>query len=164
MKPIRVLNENEETGCCKRFNPSPWIDKEVNFNDRQFIKDHVISFFHIPLNYGKVMKRNMDEIENAGAKAEKPLMLSDENSLFGSDVFIAVDKPIPGRELVRMPGNFLSRVFEGPFSNMGKWVKEMNEYVMSKGKKSKKLYFFYPTCPACAKAYGKNYVVLLAEI
>jgi hypothetical protein len=28
----------------------------------------------------------------------------------------------------------------------------------------KKLYFSYTTCPACAKAYGKNYVVLFAQV
>ena len=31
------------------------------------------------------------------------------------------------------------------------------------GRSSEKLYFWYTTCPKCAKVYGKNYVVLLAE-
>ncbi len=26
------------------------------------------------------------------------------------------------------------------------------------------LYFFYTTCPKCAKAYGKHYVVLFAQV
>ena len=47
---------------------------------------------------------------------------------------------------------------------MGKFVKEMGEYVKSENKTMKKMYFYYTTCPACAKHYGKNYVVLLAEI
>jgi len=25
-------------------------------------------------------------------------------------------------------------------------------------------YFYYTTCPKCAKKYGKNYVVLLAQV
>jgi hypothetical protein len=33
-----------------------------------------------------------------------------------------------------------------------------------KNKKVQKLYFCYTTCPKCAKAYGKNYVVLFAKI
>ena len=106
----------------------------------------------------------MEEIENAGAKTQKPLMLSDESSMWGSEIYIAVEKEIPGRELVKKQGNFLSKVFEGPYSNMSKWIGEMDKFVRSKGKIVKKLYFFYPTCPACAKAYGKNYVVLLAEV
>ncbi|MGE5758418.1 MAG: hydrolase [Sideroxydans sp.] len=28
----------------------------------------------------------------------------------------------------------------------------------------RKLYFYYTTCPKCAKKYGKNYVVILAEV
>jgi hypothetical protein len=40
----------------------------------------------------------------------------------------------------------------------------MTEYVENKGRKLKKLYFSYTTCPRCAKAYGKNYVVLFAQI
>jgi hypothetical protein len=40
----------------------------------------------------------------------------------------------------------------------------MKVHVASKQKAMQKLYFFYTTCPKCAKAYGKNYVVLLAQI
>jgi hypothetical protein len=61
-------------------------------------------------------------------------------------------------------GTFLTKVFEGPYQNAGKWALEMREYVEAKGKKSDKLYFSYTACPKCAKAYGKNYVVLFAQI
>ncbi len=44
--------EKSETGCCLRFNPEPWEDKQIEWNDKLFIKDHVFSVFHIPLNYG----------------------------------------------------------------------------------------------------------------
>jgi hypothetical protein len=47
---------------------------------------------------------------------------------------------------------------------MGKWVKAMHEHVKAKGRKMKKTYFFYTTCPSCAKYYGKNYVVILAQV
>jgi hypothetical protein len=47
---------------------------------------------------------------------------------------------------------------------MGKWIRYMNSFVTSKGKTAKKNYFFYTTCPKCAKFYGKNYVVILAEV
>jgi hypothetical protein len=40
----------------------------------------------------------------------------------------------------------------------------MKAYVASRQKKLEKLYFFYTTCPKCAKHYGKNYVVLLAQV
>ncbi|MGB2809473.1 MAG: hydrolase [Sedimentisphaerales bacterium] len=158
------LYEEAETGCCPRFNPDPWDEKEVTFQDKLFIKDHVRSFFHIPLNFGKVMVRNMEKISEAQALTPKPLLLSDEKSLWGADIYIAVAKEVPGAEMVRISGTFLTRVFEGPYKNIRHWVKEMKAYVESKAGEIKKMYFFYTTCPKCAKFYGKNYTVILAQV
>ena len=60
-------------------------------------------------------------------------------------------------------GTFLTKVFEGPYKDAGKWVKEMQAYVKSKGSEVGKMYFYYTTCPKCAKVYGKNYTVVLAK-
>ena len=158
------LYENAETGCCPRFEPGTWDKKKVTFKDKLFIKDHVTSFLHIPLNFGMVMVRNMGNILQAQALAPEPILLSDENSLWGADIYIAVAKDVPGAEMVRISGTFLTQVFEGPYKNVRQWVKQMTDYVREQGKELKKLYFFYTTCPKCAKYYGKNYVVLLAQI
>jgi len=158
------LNEQGETGCCPRFNPEPWDEKEITWEDKLFIKSHVHSFFHIPLNMGGVMTRTMEMVEAADAATPQPLMLSDEKSLWGSDIYIAVTRPVPKAEMAKISGTFLTRVFEGGYSNTGKWVREMAASVKDKGKEMKKLYFFYTTCPKCAKFYGKNYTVLLAEV
>ena len=65
--------------------------------------------------------------------------------------------------MTTISGIFLAKVFEGPFRNMWKWVEEMNRYVTAKGKTVRQMYFYYTTCPKCAKKYGKNYVVILAQ-
>ena len=158
------LYENSETGCCPRFEPGPWDGTEIAWKDKLFLKDHVRSLLHIPLDFGKVMVRDMELIQKAGALAPEPVMLSDERSLWGSDIYIAVSKEVPGAQMARISGTFLSRVFEGPYRDAGKWAKQMKEYVKSKGREPKRMYFFYTTCPACAKACGKNYTVLLAEV
>ena len=158
------LYEQSETGCCPRFNPEPWDEKEMTFQDKLFIKDHVRSFLHIPLNFGKVMVKNMERIKEAEALAPEPLLLSDESSLWGAEVFIAVSKDVPGAEMARISGTFLTKVFEGPYKNAGKWAKEMKAYVKSKAREIKKMYFFYTTCPKCAEFYGKNYTVILAKV
>ena len=155
---------DSETGCCPRFDPEPWQEKKVTFDNRLFVKDRVCSFFHIPLNFGRVMVRNMKKIAAAEALADSPLMLSDENSLWGADVYIAVGKDVPTAETVRLSGTFLTKVFEGPYKDIRKWISQMQEYVQSKSKDIKKLYFFYTTCPKCARHYGRNYVVLLAQV
>ena len=155
--------ENKQT-CCPKFNPEPWDEKEIEFKDKLFLKDHVTSFLHIPLNFGKVMIRNMERIKQAEALSPEPVLLSDEKSLWGADIYIAVDKEVPDAQMVRISGTFLSKVFEGPYKNAGKWAKEMTDYVKSKAIQIKKIYFFYTTCPKCAKYYGKNYTVLLAQV
>ena len=153
----------EFTECCPRFEPTPWDDKVITWEKKLFLKDRVVSFFHIPLNFGGVMKRNMAIIEAAGAMPDEMVVLSDEKSLWGADVYIAISKKIP-RRTTTLSGTFLTRVFEGPYRNMGSWIDEMKSFVKGKGKRLQKLFFFYTTCPKCAKKYGKNYVVILARI
>jgi len=152
------------TGCCEPFNPAPWQDKEITWKDKTFVKDHITSFLHIPLNFGAKVVKNIKLIEAAGAQAPHQLMLTDENSLWGADIYIDVTKNVPGAQMTTLSGTFLTKVFEGPYQNAGKWAKEMGEYVKSQGKELKKMYFSYTTCPKCVKAYGKNYVVLFAQI
>ncbi len=158
------MEEIKPTGCCDPFNPEPWQEKEIVWQDKIFVKNHITSFFYIPLNMGKKITQSMTLIENAHAKAPYQLMLTEEKSSWGSDIYIDVAKEVPGAKMATLSGTFLTKVFEGPYKNAGKWAKEMQAYVKSKGKEIKKLYFSYTTCPKCAKAYGKNYVVLFAKI
>jgi hypothetical protein len=160
---MNTQNEINETGCCPRFNPEAWEEKEITWTDKLFVKDKVRSFLHIPLNFGQVMVKNMEKIQKAGASSKEMIVLSDE-SMWGSDIYIAVEKDFIGSEIIKISGTFLTKVFEGPYKNMGKWIRDMNSFVTSKGKTAKKTYFFYTTCPKCAKAHGKNYVVILAEV
>lgn len=162
----------KSTGCCEPFNSTPWQDpstgsgqaKEIVWKDKLFVKDHVTSFFHIPLNMGAKIVKNMAFIEKAKAQANYQLMLTDETSLWGCDIYIDVAHAVPGAQMATLTGTFLTKVFEGPYQNVGKWAVEMKEYVQGKEKELKKIYFSYTTCPKCAKAYGKNYVVLFAQI
>jgi len=155
---------DSETGCCPRFDPGPWDEKEVKFDDKLFVKDRVRSFFHIPLNFGKVMVRNMEKISASDALPPMPLMLSDENSLWGADIYIAVAGDVPDSEMVKISGTFLTKVFEGPYKNVRNWIGDMKKYAESKKRDMEKMYFFYTTCPKCAEFYGKNYVVILAKV
>lgn len=158
------MNTDASEICCPRFNPEPWDGKVITWQDKRFVQDHVTSLFHIPLNYGAVMARNDTAIRAAGARTEMRLILTDENSLWGADVYFEVSKDLPNAKMATLSGTFLSKVFEGPYRNMRNWIVEMQGYVAAQGKRATKLYFYYTTCPKCAKQYGKNYVVILAEV
>ncbi len=153
-----------ETTCCQKFDPKKWDKKRVTWKGKLFVKDKVFSFFHIPLNLGSVVKKNMKKIDEANASLKETLILSDEQSLFHNNIYISTRRAIPGVLDVKVNGTFLTRVFEGPFRNMKKWIREMEEYVKLEKQELKHMYFYYTTCPKCMKKYGKNYVVLFAEI
>jgi hypothetical protein len=154
-----------ETGCCPRFIPEPWQERELRWDSKLFLKDRVPCFCYMPLNFGKVMARTMTQIADAGAfTPEPPLVLSDHTSRWNMDLYIEVSKEVAGAEHARLSGSFLTRVFEGPFRDTGKWCRQMAEWIVSKGKTSKRHLMYYTTCPKCAKHYGKNYVVIFAEV
>jgi len=106
----------------------------------------------------------MEKIKNVDTLTPEPLMLTDEKSLWGVDIYNAVSKNVPHAEMVKISEAFLMKVFDGVYQNMGKWVGEIKGFVELKGKEIKKLYFSYTTCPKCAKFYGKNYVLIFAQI
>ncbi len=157
------MDNLKETGCCPRFDPDPWDEKEIIWQDKLFVKDHVKSFFHIPINFSKVMTRNMEKIDAAEACEPQFITLSDESSLWGSELYIGVTKDVPNTKMEKISGNFLTKVFEGSYRDAPKWAKEMEKYVQKEGKEIKQMYFYYTTCPKCAKEYGKNYTVILAQ-
>jgi len=158
------MNKQQSTECCPRFEPDPWDDKVITWEKKPFLQDRVLSFLHIPLNFGAVMKRSMAAIEAAGAIPDQVVVLSDENSLWGADVYVAISKDILGARTTTLSGTFLTKVFEGPYRNMRKWIGDMKSFVKSREKAIQRLYFFYTTCPKCSKKYGKNYVVILAQL
>jgi len=109
------------------------------------------------------MKRVMKKVEASNVKSEDMIVISDQDSLWGSNVFVDVSGDVNDGKMATISGTFSSKVFEGPYKDMGKWIKEMDQYVKSKGKEIEKHYFYYTTCPKCAKKYGKNYVVILSQ-
>lgn len=149
---------------CELIAPGDWEGKELTWKDKLFVKDHVTSVFHVPLNYGAKMNKNMARIKAAGAELKPPLVLTDEKSIWGADIYIAVTKDVPGAQITKLSGTFITKVFEGPYSRAGDWMEEMKRHVAGKGRTPVKVYCFYTACPKCAKEFGKNFVVLFAQV
>ncbi|MFC2062413.1 hydrolase [Chloroflexota bacterium] len=107
-----------------------------------------------------------EQIEDAGAKpyTNDFIMLAYDPSPWKGELYINVTKEVPGAENVRFSGTYLTKVFDGPFNAVSKWLREMAQYVTRKGKQAKKYYCYYTICPKCAKVYGHNYVVVFAEV
>jgi hypothetical protein len=157
-------NIQQKPECCPEFNPAPWDDKIFEWDNKKFIKDKVFTFFYMPINFGAVIRRMTGKIDKAGAKALDWMSLSDHTSKWNMDLYVAVDRDVPGAENVALSGKFLSKVYEGDFKETGKWRKDFEEHAKNKGQAVKKMYMWYTTCPKCAKKYGKNYVVIIARV
>jgi hydrolase family protein len=150
--------------CCPRFKPQPWDRQELHFENKPFVKASTISLFHIPLNMGSTFARMWQAVRDAHAEDGGFLVLSHDDSAWHAEHLFAVSKPVTGADMVNLSGDFLTRVFEGPFANTRTWCDEMKGYVEGCGRSLDTLYFFYTTCPKCAKYYGKNYVVAIAKV
>lgn len=149
--------------CCSPFDPKPWEKKFVSFDDQFFMKVKVRSFNSIPLNFGSVMKKAKQRIEGTGAKVVDSIALSNRVSKWTMEVFIAIDKEIDSLKPIKLPGKFLSNVYEGPFKDTAIWCKDFELLAKEKEFTINTWYMWYTTCPKCAKKYGKNYVVILAR-
>ena len=155
---------SETRECCPKFDPAPWQERWVALDGKRFVRDRVRSFLRIPLNFGAVMVRNMAAIRKAEAELPGMLLLSDENSPWGADVYLEVAKAVPGAKMAALSGTCLAQAYEGPYRDIPKWIADLQRRVAGKGKAIRKLYFYYTTCPKCAKKHGKNYVVLFAQV
>jgi hypothetical protein len=183
--------------CCPPFDPSTYYDdngnehKLITWKNKPFAKDGTRCFYYIPLRFGQAVIRLLDRISTAGAGAsDKDVMiLSDCVSPWYSNIFMSVAKEeVEGAAVEKISGVFVAKAFQGDYSKMGGWAKEMEELVSQvkrtvamddgEGKmdlevkvksKSKehtepKMYFHYPTCPKCSKKYKANHVVIFARL
>ncbi|MBL7856313.1 MAG: hypothetical protein JNM57_01390 [Cyclobacteriaceae bacterium] len=169
MKTETLENQVRDTEvCCPEFNPALWNDKKHVWNNKLFLKDSVPEFFHIPLPnvFGKVISRMWEKATDAGAVPEVRdfLMLAHDPTPFRGELLLFVTHEIPGGDHIRLSGTFMSKVFDGPYSSVPTFMKEMNEYLTRLKMKAKKYYFYYAYCPKCSKKYGHNYIVAIAEV
>lgn len=155
----------EEKICCPKFDPTPWDNQEIVWDNKMFVKGKTASFLYMPLNMGSMMKKVWGKVEEAGAGPDMKdwVMLSKDVSPWKCEHYLAVSKEVPGVENVKLSGTFLTKVFEGPYKDAKNWYQEMLALAKEKGVPAD-IYFYYTTCPKCAKKWGKNYVVGLAKI
>lgn len=153
---VPKLSKDNPTGCCPRFSPKDWDGQKFEFKDKPFVRTITHSIFYIPLDMGAMMKRTMTAIANSGSESKDEfIMLSRDLSPWKCEHMISVIKPVADFENIKLTGKYKSKVFEGPFQDAPKWIAAM---------KAKLVFLYYTTCPKCAKVYGKNYVVALAQI
>jgi hypothetical protein len=154
--------------CCPEFHPELWDEKINYWNNKLFLKASVPEIFHIPLPgvYAKAITKMWAKAEAAGVAPPRKdfLLLAYDPSPFKGELYMYITKEMPGEDVVSLTGTFYSKVFDGPYNKVPRYIDETNAYLTGKGKKAKKFYFNFAYCPRCAKKYGHNYIVALAEV
>lgn len=155
--------------CCPKFNPEKLNEKTHNWENKLFIKDSMRTLFHIPLAStinSKVTKmcKLAEESKMIESDIENTLLLFRDPSAFRSEIYLSVAGNVPGADNVAISGNFISKVFSGPYKAVPKFMKEMDEYLKSQNKKATDYYIHYAYCPKCAEKYGDNYMVIFAKV
>lgn len=162
--PTYDISDNT-TGCCPRFKPEGWDNQHLHFENKKFLRATTRSAMHIPWNMNRVFTRVQEHIEDAGAaKPATEIVLSRDETPWQGEHFFAVEKDVPDEEMTTLSGDFITRVFEGPYRKAKDFNHDMEVAATAMGKTAKRVFFFYTTCPKCAKAYGENYMVGVAEI
>lgn len=161
---IKVRKNREvKSSHCVLLSSEEWDEKELHWQNKPFLAAKYKEFMHIPLNYGRVLSRAYDQIEKAGGQYER-FALSGEEKVFSSSLMIPLKERVSGLDIVNISGTFLTKLFEGQsYAEAGKWTREMINYVRGKEKEVKKLWFWYATCPRCAKELKKIQTVIFAE-
>ena len=153
------------TGCCPRFNPEGWDGRSLHFEDKLFVRATSKSENHVPIDLGPVFEKTFGHIEKAGAYDENNIIiLSRDVSPSEGEHFFAVSKDVPDEEMVHWSGDFVTKLFEGPYQDAPKWEQQFKAELETQGLEAGAVYFFYTTCPKCLEVYGKNYVVAVAAL
>lgn len=154
--------------CCPKFDPKPWESREFVWKDKMFIMDSIPQFMHMPIFGGidKVMTKLWNKAEESKAKPDNKdfLVLAYDPSPWKCEFYMTVTKEVSGIENAKISGTFVTKVFDGPYNDVPKWIKVMDKYLEGKEQKAIKYYFYYTTCPKCAEKYGHNYVVVFAQV
>jgi hypothetical protein len=155
-----------EDVCCFPFDPSLWDGVTHEWRDKRFLRGDVRQVLHVPVGMGATITRMVKQIVDANAMPDPKefLILAHDPSPWKSELSLTVTKDVPGGTMARISGTFFSKVFDGPYHDVPKWIKATDELLAARGTRAMKYYFHYAYCPKCAKKYGHNYCVAFARV
>ena len=155
--------------CCPTFHLEKWDNKTHHWEKKKFIKASVPTLFHIPLPpmLGKKITKMMKMAEDSGMLSDEKediLLLFNDPTAFKSELYLSVTNPVPNAENTTLSGTYKSKVFDGAYKEIPKFIKQMDIYLSEQDIKANSYYVHYAYCPKCAKEAGHNYMVLFAEV
>ena len=159
---------NDEAECCPLFDVERWNEKEHHWEQKKFIRASVPTLFHVPFPpmIGKAVSGLCALADEAGVSYDikEVLLLFHDPSAFKSELLLAVRGEVAGADNVNLSGTYFSKVFDGPYNAIPKFLKEMDKYLAGINKHAVDYYVHYAYCPKCMKKYGHNYMAIFAKV
>lgn len=126
------------------------------------------TIFHMPL-FWIISKKfsalwNLRKKLNAEQNYEDSLFLFYDPTAFKSEIYLTTSKKTNHEKAIEITGNFYSKVYDGKYKEIPKFMENITKTLQKKQKKVKKIYIHYAYCPKCIKKYGHNYMTLFAEL
>ncbi len=163
-----MTHGEDKERCCPELDTKHWDEKTHQWHNRPFIRESIPEFLHIPLPwmFSGAVQKMWKMARTAGATVENKdfVLMSYDPSPWKSELYMTVAKEVPGANNVKLSGTFISKVFDGPYNAVPKWIGEFEKYLSKQNKKAIKYYFYFTYCPKCSKAYGHNYCVAFAQV
>jgi hypothetical protein len=154
--------------CCTGFDPAPWDNKMHEWTDKLFIKVSIPQVLHFPLPgmFGRAVQKMWKMAQDADATIDYKdfLLLACDSSPWKSDLYMNVAHEVADAQNIKLSGKFFSKIFDGPFLKVPQYIREMDILLTRQNKLARRYFFYFATCPACAKKYGHNYIVAFAEL
>jgi hypothetical protein len=159
----------EKQECCPKFHPEKWNLKTFYWDHKKFIKGTVPTFFHIPLppmigNRITKMMKLAEGSKSLSGNREEILVLFTDPHAFMSEIYISVTNEVPNANNTTLSGNYISKVFDGSYNEIPKFIKQMDAYLQKRKEEAERYYVHYAYCPKCSKEAGHNFMVLFAQI
>ena len=126
----------EEKECCPVFDPKPWDGVEHVWKDKPFLKGSIPQLFHMPIpgflgpGIGRLWKQAQDL--GIASATEDFLLLMHDPSPWKSELFLSVAKEGPGT--VTLSGTFISKVYDGPYNDVPKYIRAVDDYLAMRAK------------------------------
>ena len=125
---MATIEDKKTEECCPKFHSEKWDNKTFNWVDKPFIKASIPEFFHIPYPpmIGKKITKMMKMAEEAhklSEDVEDILLLFNDPHPFRADMYLSVTDQVPDAKNTQLSGTFITKVFDGPFKDVPKFMK-----------------------------------------
>ena len=150
--------------CCPRLDPAEWDKLFWVWDKKPFYAARFWSIFNLPLTLDSAIRKAVQDIESRGVGDEEPLLFQRDEAMLHSTLLVSIKKYVDDLPVETVSGRFYSRLFEGKYSDSGRFAKEVNSDLKLRGLSQVELMFYYPTCADCLMKRGVGQVVVFARV